>query len=151
MVIEKLELLIEYHEKIRGKWQKHGLIKSGFVTCMGPLTKEVEVVAIHKNSCSTIFGKERLEAFRIFSEAVTEKYNWNANIKYAWFGSSKEEIGRIISHGFSRTTEPKSGECFSIGVYLYPANFDGLLSAVEDENGSQTFYWRTSHVLRSCT
>ncbi|XP_009768129.1 putative inactive poly [ADP-ribose] polymerase SRO2 isoform X2 [Nicotiana tabacum] len=121
--------------KLEENNKEHGLIKSGFITCMGPLAKQVEVVAIHKNSCSTLLGKARLEAFRIFSEAVREKCNGNANIKYAWFGSSKEEIGNIISHGFSTTTEPKSGECFGIGVYLYPANFDGVLSAVEDENG----------------
>ncbi|XP_009590724.1 probable inactive poly [ADP-ribose] polymerase SRO2 isoform X1 [Nicotiana tomentosiformis] len=121
--------------KLEENDKEHGLIKSGFITCMGPLAKEVEVVAIHKNSCSTILGKARLEAFRIFSEAVREKCNGNANIKYAWFGSSKEEICKIISHGFSRTTEAKSGECFGIGVYLYPANIDGVLSTVEDENG----------------
>ncbi|KAK4357528.1 hypothetical protein RND71_023138 [Anisodus tanguticus] len=70
-------------------------------------------------------GQSRLEAFRIYSEAMHKKCGGNANIKYAWFGSSKDEICNIISHGFSTTMEPKSGDCFGIGVHLYPANVDG--------------------------
>ncbi|KAJ8569787.1 hypothetical protein K7X08_006364 [Anisodus acutangulus] len=121
--------------KLEKSDKEHDLIKAGFLSGMGQLAKEIEVVGIHKNSCSTIFGQAKLEAFRIHSEAMRKKCGGNANIKYAWFGSSKDEICNIISHGFSTTTEPKSGKCFGIGVHLYPANIDGVLSAVEDENG----------------
>ncbi|KAH0675364.1 hypothetical protein KY285_023165 [Solanum tuberosum] len=123
--------MIELEERNK----EHDLIKAGFLSGMGQLGKEVEVVAIHKNSCSTILGQARLESFRIYSEAMRKKCGGNANIKYAWFGSSKDEICNIISHGFSTITEPKSGECFGIGVHLYPANNHGVLSALEDENG----------------
>ncbi|XP_049404278.1 probable inactive poly [ADP-ribose] polymerase SRO2 [Solanum stenotomum] len=123
--------MIELEERNK----EHDLIKAGFLSGMGHLGKEVEVVAIHKNSCSTILGQARLESFRIYSEAMRKKCGGNANIKYAWFGSSKDEICNIISHGFSSITEPKSGGCFGIGVHLYPANIHGVLSALEDENG----------------
>ncbi|KAK4376878.1 hypothetical protein RND71_003174 [Anisodus tanguticus] len=111
--------------KLEKSDKEHDLIKAGFLSGMGQLAKEIEVVGIHKNSCSTIFGQAKLEAFRIHSEAMRKKCGGNANIKYAWFGSSKDEICNIISHGFSTTTEPKTGECFGIGVHLYPANIDG--------------------------
>ncbi|XP_059315852.1 probable inactive poly [ADP-ribose] polymerase SRO2 [Lycium ferocissimum] len=115
--------------------KEHDFIKAGFLSGMGQFAKEVEVVSLHKNSCSTILGQARLEGFRIYSESMRKKCGGNANIKYAWFGSSKDEICNIISHGFSTTTEPKSGDCYGIGIHLYPANIDGVLSAVEDENG----------------
>lgn len=121
--------------KLEERDKEHDLIKAGFLSGMGQLGKEVEVVGIHKNSCSTILGQARLQSFRIYCEAMRNKCGGNANIKYAWFGSSKDEICNIISHGFSTISEPKSGECFGIGVHLYPANIHGVLSAVEDENG----------------
>ncbi|MCD7463318.1 hypothetical protein HAX54_050328 [Datura stramonium] len=121
--------------KLEEREKEHDLIKAGFVSGMGQLAKEVEVVGIHKNSCSTISGQARLESFRIYSEAMRNKCGGNANIKYAWFGSSRDEISNIISHGFSAITEPKSGDCFGIGVHLYPVNLHGVLSAVEDEKG----------------
>ncbi|XP_004238657.1 probable inactive poly [ADP-ribose] polymerase SRO2 [Solanum lycopersicum] len=115
--------------------QDHDLIKAGFLSGMGQLGNEIEVVAVHKNSCSTILGQARSESFRIYSEAMRKKCSGDANIKYAWFGSSKDEICNIISHGFSTIMEPNYGDCFGNGVHLYPANIDGVFSAVEDENG----------------
>ncbi|XP_055806863.1 probable inactive poly [ADP-ribose] polymerase SRO2 [Solanum dulcamara] len=115
--------------------EEHDLIKAGFVSGLRQLGKEIEVVAIHKNLCSTIIGQAKLQSFRIYCEAMRKKCGGDANIKYAWFGSSKDEIYKIISYGFSTITEPKSGECFGIGVHLHPANIHGVLSAVEDEDG----------------
>ncbi|KAH0675382.1 hypothetical protein KY285_023183 [Solanum tuberosum] len=121
--------------KLEERDQEHDLIKAGFLSGMGQLGNEIEVVAIHKNSRSTILGQARSESFRIYSEAMQKKCGGDANIKYAWIGSSKDEICKIISHGFSTITEPKSGNCFGNGVHLYPTNIDGVFSAVEDENG----------------
>ncbi|PHT45469.1 hypothetical protein CQW23_14627, partial [Capsicum baccatum] len=114
---------------------EHDLIKASFLSGMGQWAEDVEVVAIHKNSCSTILGQARSESFRIYAEAMRKKCGGEANIKYAWFGSSKDEICKIISHGFSIIVEPKSGYCFGIGVHLYPANLDGASSTVEDDSG----------------
>ncbi|XP_055806866.1 probable inactive poly [ADP-ribose] polymerase SRO2 [Solanum dulcamara] len=121
--------------KVEEGEEEHDLMKAGFVSGLRQLGKEIEVVAIHKNLCSTIIGQAKLQSFRIYCEAMRKKCGGNANIKYAWFGSSKDEIYKIISYGFSTITEPKSGECFGIGVHLHPANIHGVLSAVEDEDG----------------
>ncbi|XP_006356433.1 probable inactive poly [ADP-ribose] polymerase SRO2 [Solanum tuberosum] len=121
--------------KLEERDQEHDLIKAGFLSGMGQLGNEIEVVAIHKNSRSTILGQARSESFSIYSEAMRKKCGGDANIKYAWIGSSKDEICKIISHGFSTIMEPKSGDCFGNGVHLYPTNIDGVFSAVEDENG----------------
>lgn len=111
--------------KLEEHGQAYDLIKASFLSGMEQLGKEIEVVAIHKNSCSRIMGQARLKSFRINSEVMRNKCGGDVNIKYAWFGSSKDEICKIVSDGFTTITEPKSGDSYGIGVHLYPANIDG--------------------------
>ncbi|KAH6826772.1 hypothetical protein C2S53_016910 [Perilla frutescens var. hirtella] len=101
------------------------------------LGKELNVVAIHKNSYSTVTGQARLEAFRAFSQAVATKRGGDANIKYAWYGGSRDEVLGIVTHGFGRCGDFEDGVSHGIGVYLSPANvpFDCAMRAKEDENG----------------
>ncbi|KAK9276522.1 hypothetical protein L1049_006056 [Liquidambar formosana] len=116
---------------------EHDIIKKSFLLGMGDFGKDANVVAIHKNSYSSLAGQARLESFRIFSEAVAKKCGGDANIKYAWYGGSREEIRQIIAHGFSRCGRPTSSEFYGFGVYLSPAKFsiDGALSSNIDETG----------------
>ena len=47
----------------------------------------------------------------------------NPNVKIAWYGSSRDEVTQIISHGFNRCDEPKHGiVTYGVGIYLV-ANF----------------------------
>lgn len=69
--------------KLKEGDKEHNLIKAGFLSGMGQLVKEVEVVGIHKNVCSIITGQARSQSFRIYSEAMQKKCGGNANIKYA--------------------------------------------------------------------
>uniref|UniRef100_A0A5B7AV60 Putative inactive poly(ADP-ribose) polymerase SRO2 n=1 Tax=Davidia involucrata TaxID=16924 RepID=A0A5B7AV60_DAVIN len=116
---------------------EHEIIKKSFLMGLGSFGKDTNVVAIHRNSYSSLTGRARLETFRIFSDAVARKCGGNANIKHAWYGASRDEICEIVSHGFSRRRPPANSELYGLGVYLSPANFsiDGALSAVVDENG----------------
>ncbi|KAA8533150.1 hypothetical protein F0562_033317 [Nyssa sinensis] len=116
---------------------EHEIIKKSFLMGMGSLGKETNIVAIHRNSHSNLIGQARLDTFRIFSEAVAKKCGGNANIKYAWYGGSRDEICEIVSHGFSRCRPPENSQLYGLGVYLSPANscIDGVSSAVVDENG----------------
>uniref|UniRef100_A0A5B7AX47 Putative inactive poly(ADP-ribose) polymerase SRO2 n=1 Tax=Davidia involucrata TaxID=16924 RepID=A0A5B7AX47_DAVIN len=116
---------------------EHEIIKKSFLEGIGPLGKDTNIVAIHRNSHSCLTGKARLETFRIFSEAVAKKCGGNANIKHAWYGASRDEVCEIISHGFSQCRPPENRELYGLGVYLSPAIFsiDGASSAVVDENG----------------
>ncbi|CAK7353010.1 unnamed protein product [Dovyalis caffra] len=117
--------------------------KTRFLTGMKQHAKDTEVVALHKISGSSLAVKARYAAFRIYEGAVLKKSGGQgqgqgqgdgvANIRYGWYGGSKEEITGIISHGFSRC----NGQSHGVGVYLSPTEFllDGLASSGADENG----------------
>ncbi|KAK3041805.1 hypothetical protein RJ639_000321 [Escallonia herrerae] len=123
--------------KVEEDRNEHDIIKKGFLVGMGQLGKETDVVAVHRNSYDGLTGQARFETFRIFSQAVAQKCGGSANIKYAWYGGSREEICEIISHGFSRCRRPEKIEVYGHGVNLSPAKFsiDGALSSGVDENG----------------
>ncbi|PSR84841.1 Inactive poly [ADP-ribose] polymerase SRO2 [Actinidia chinensis var. chinensis] len=117
---------------------EHEVIKKCFLNGMEQFGKNTNVVAIHRNSNSSFTGKARKETFRIFSEAVAKKSGGDANIKYAWYGASRDEICEIMSHGFSRLRKPENGqEPYGLGVHLSPQNFpsDGVSSSVMDQYG----------------
>ncbi|KAF3431272.1 hypothetical protein FNV43_RR26002 [Rhamnella rubrinervis] len=117
--------------------KEHGLIKKSFLMGMGLIAKDTNVVAIHKNLNSGFTRQARFESFRVFSKAVAQKCGGDANVKYAWYGGSREEISGIVSHGFSQCGRPASDHSHGVGVQLFPAKFsiDGALSSVADENG----------------
>ncbi|KAM7468646.1 hypothetical protein LguiB_016208 [Lonicera macranthoides] len=118
---------------------EHQVVKKSFLEGMGTFAEDTDIVAIHKTSYSGVTGRARFETFQIFSEAVAKKRGGNSNIKYAWYGSSRDEIYDILSHGFSRCggTENRELHGHGHGIYLSPAKLsaDGALSSAVDENG----------------
>ncbi|KAI3736542.1 hypothetical protein L2E82_26383 [Cichorium intybus] len=65
-------------------------------------------------------GRKRGEIkVKIFSKAVEINNGGDANIKYAWFGASKDEINKIILHGFNHENIQKNSS-FGQGVVLSP-------------------------------
>lgn len=103
--------------------KEHGLIKKSFLMGMGLVAKDTKVVAIHKNLNSGFTRQARLESFRVFSKAVAQKCGGDANVKYAWYGGSREEISGIVSHGFSQCGRPATDQSHGVGVQLFPAKF----------------------------
>lgn len=95
----------------------HEIIKRKFVSGLGSLGMETAVVAIHRNSCSGFLGQARLQSFRVFARAIEKKCGGNGNLKYAWFGGSKDEIEKIVSHGFGHC---ENKGLFGRGIYLSP-------------------------------
>ncbi|XP_023877877.1 probable inactive poly [ADP-ribose] polymerase SRO2 [Quercus suber] len=117
---------------------EHGMIKRSFLTGMGSVAKYTNVVAIHKNSLSTLTRKARLESFQLFSEAVAEKCGGDANVRLGWFGGTRDEILGIVKHGFSHCgRRPVNGQSYGVGVHLASTQFsiDGALSSDVDEDG----------------
>ncbi|KAL5544202.1 hypothetical protein UlMin_007986 [Ulmus minor] len=116
----------------------HDLIKHRFISNLGLLGERTRVEAIHKNSHSTIVGQARLHSFQIFSKALEKKNAGNANVKYAWYSpSGKDEISRIVRHGFGDFDKSRNNGLFGHGLYLVPD--DSPLPCVEstcaDEDG----------------
>lgn len=100
--------------KLEENQSEYGVIKRNFLAGMESVGEEINLVAVHKNSYSSVAGQAKLEAFRIFSQAVAARRGGDANIKYGWYGGSRDEICGILNHGFGRFG--------GIGVYLSPAN-----------------------------
>lgn len=101
---------------------EYSVIKRSLIVGMGLIGKDIDVVAVHKNSYSGVTGQARLEAFRIFSRAVAAKRGGDANAKYGWYGGSRDEIRDIVTHGFGRCGSFEKGVSHGIGVNLSPAN-----------------------------
>ncbi|CAH8354027.1 unnamed protein product [Eruca vesicaria subsp. sativa] len=120
--------------------QEHDVITTCFLSGLG--NTNTTIVTIRKKSPHTFTTKANHLAFRIFTEAIARKNNADPNVKYAWYcnrrsSSSKEDLERIITYGFSSHDETKdsSSSSHGIGIHLFPSNLS--LSAVEatEEDG----------------
>lgn len=112
----------------------HGVISNKFLSGLGCFGSSTQITAIHKGICSSFTKQAKLQSFLIFSKAVEKKCGGNANVKYAWFGASKDEINDIFSHGFSH---PSNNGAYSQAICLSPDDnpLDCLQTAVPDKNG----------------
>ncbi|CAN4086182.1 unnamed protein product [Withania somnifera] len=117
-----------YQEKI------HGIISNKFLSGLGCFGTSTQITAIHKETCASFTKQAKLQSLLIHSKAVERKCGGNANVKYAWFGASKEEINNILSYGFSY---PSNNGAYSQAICLFPDynSLDCLQTAVADKNG----------------
>ncbi|KAJ8449101.1 hypothetical protein Cgig2_004156 [Carnegiea gigantea] len=93
-LIVRVRLLVQSKEIESEDYCTKG-IKRRLVSNLGYLGNETTVVAVHR--------KNWLGCFGILAHAFAGESHGGgvANVvKYAWFGGSKEEITRIMSHGF---------------------------------------------------
>lgn len=96
-------------------------VKRSFVNGMKNFEKHVEFVGIHrKNYEWSVIDEARVDAFRVFAAAVASRNGGDPNIKYGWYGGSREEIREILCHGFRRFENRSSS--YGHGVYFSPAN-----------------------------
>ncbi|KAL8534181.1 hypothetical protein ACS0TY_010256 [Phlomoides rotata] len=118
--------------KVEEDQGEHGVIKKTLLGGMGFIGNEINLVAIHKNSHSSVTGQAKLEAFQIYCQAVAARRGGDANLRYGWYGGSRDEICDILNFGFENSSSSQGN-----GVYLSPANLliESALRAEEDENG----------------
>ena len=106
---------------------EYSVIKTSFFSSMGQnseLVKKTKIVAIHKNLNSSGSGKARAQNFHIFSKAVADKCGGNANVKYAWYGASRDEICEIAMDGFNWCLKVAGNrDCCRHSISLSPAKF----------------------------
>ncbi|KAK3013530.1 hypothetical protein RJ639_008353 [Escallonia herrerae] len=99
----------------------NAIIKRKFVSGLGSLGVHSKVEAIHRISYSIGFTKlARLQSFIFHVKAMAKKYGGNANVKYAWFGGSKDEICKVVSHGFGHSGKPENYGPHGCSVHLSP-------------------------------
>ncbi|GFZ12030.1 similar to RCD one 5 [Actinidia rufa] len=134
---EKSQLFCDGLIKLDEGDRLHETIKRKFVSGLGILGIHTSVVSIHRNSFSSFTGQARLQSFHIFTRAFEKKYGGNTNLKYAWYGDSKDEIMKIISHGFGHCGNSETKVFFGCGIYLSPddSSIDSFESSIADNDG----------------
>uniref|UniRef100_A0A7C9CKA8 NAD(+) ADP-ribosyltransferase n=1 Tax=Opuntia streptacantha TaxID=393608 RepID=A0A7C9CKA8_OPUST len=114
-------------------------IKRRFLSNFGDLGNETTIVAVHKkNWLGFRVGQAKLRCFGILAHAFAAESHGGgvANVvKYAWFGGgSKEEISRIMSHGFDhRDIHDQGGLELCLSPIDCPAQ--SVQNCVVDEDG----------------
>ncbi|KAF8037016.1 hypothetical protein BT93_B0056 [Corymbia citriodora subsp. variegata] len=120
--------------------QVHRYIKERFVSRLAKLGAHVNVVEIHQNRSSSFLAKARAQAFQLYSEAVQNKGGSDtANVRYAWYATSKGEVPKIFSYGFNSIKKPEGNGFYGCGVHFAPLNhpLDSIMTAPVDEDGLQ--------------
>lgn len=111
-------------------------IQYRFFMGLGMLATHTTITAIHKNCHRSTSGHVRQSAF-MAQEEITRKTRGGANVRYAWYDTSRQEVSSIVLHGFGRPKIPKHGAMYGVGVYLAPedcSHVSAVYSEV-DENG----------------
>ncbi|KAK4803877.1 hypothetical protein SAY86_003694 [Trapa natans] len=113
------------------------LIERQFMAGLGRLGGTIAVNAIHKNVYSAVMAQARARAFQIYMRATEKKLAGNANVKYAWYAASKEDIPKILSYGFGYSGSIAGGGLHGSGIYLSPDNhpLESLKLAPVDGDG----------------
>ncbi|KAL5188249.1 putative inactive poly [ADP-ribose] polymerase SRO2 [Glycine soja] len=98
---------------------------------MGFVGHATNVMALYKNILSfSVARQARWVSFKIFSKAVAIKCGGDANVGYAWYGGSLDDLLEIVSAGFNGCKNHNANddggdkdECHGIGMPLFAANF----------------------------
>ncbi|CAH8386898.1 unnamed protein product [Eruca vesicaria subsp. sativa] len=118
--------------------QEHDVIKTCFLSGLGPtLVNETTISSVRKKSTEGITTRAKFLAFRIFTEAMARKNGGDPNVKYGWYGGSREEIERVVSNGFSSREVNDGVREHGIGIHLVPSKYSLLAVAgtEPDEEG----------------
>ncbi|KAK1433819.1 hypothetical protein QVD17_10736 [Tagetes erecta] len=115
----------------------YGIIGKKFVMKLSEIGINARVECIKRNLFnSNAIAQARISSFQIFVKAVEKKNGGDANIKYAWFGASKDEIDNIVLHGFSYDNIRKNGFIdHGIVVSADHSPLESVESAIADEDG----------------
>ncbi|KVH98940.1 Poly(ADP-ribose) polymerase, catalytic domain-containing protein [Cynara cardunculus var. scolymus] len=115
----------------------HEVVRKRFISGMKRLGVNAQIEHIYRNLFNaSAISHARLQTFNIYAKAAKHT-NWNqTNIRYAWFGASKDDIEKIISHGFSHDNIEKDG-AFGYGLYLctYNSLIESVKSSTVDDKG----------------
>lgn len=98
------------------------VIKRRFESSFALLGVQATVAGVYRNSFGGVMGQAKLNSFRLYAQAVENKCGGDANMKYAWYGASKDEIVKIVSHGFDHCGLARNNGLYGGGVYLSPDN-----------------------------
>uniref|UniRef100_A0A7I4D572 Poly [ADP-ribose] polymerase n=1 Tax=Physcomitrium patens TaxID=3218 RepID=A0A7I4D572_PHYPA len=108
-------------------------ITSMFLKGLGKFGSETIVTNIYRDTSSR--GQARQQAFQKLVES-TEKTRGDANVRFAWHGTSKAGVSGIFLHGFGQPRTPKNGSAYGVGVYLAPEERSHVSAVYADNDDS---------------
>uniref|UniRef100_A0A453R8W0 PARP catalytic domain-containing protein n=1 Tax=Aegilops tauschii subsp. strangulata TaxID=200361 RepID=A0A453R8W0_AEGTS len=113
-------------------------VQNLFLSGMGSFAVPNNILHIHRYSPKDIPAQRRLEAFEKQLRLTGQK-SGNANAKYGWLGSRKQDIVSVIVNGFVSTGENTRDTAMADGIYLSPENraFTSVGLCDVDEKGVQ--------------
>ena len=92
-----------------------------FLSGMGPFATPNNILRVYCYSPNDITAQCRLKAFERQIRSTKEKRG-DANVRYGWLGSKKNDIVRILINGLDPTGEHVEKSDLSAGVYLSPVD-----------------------------
>lgn len=95
------------------------LVKHRLYSMLGCAAKIYHVVSVYKLTKSSLTAKARLRDFEMNSVAVRNKRSGNANVRFAWYGTTKEGVDEIIDRGFDLSRTSENTGVYGSGVYLF--------------------------------
>ncbi|KAK3152755.1 hypothetical protein QOZ80_2BG0163130 [Eleusine coracana subsp. coracana] len=113
-------------------------VQNLFLSGMGSFASPSSILHVHRYSPNDITAQCRLEAFERQMKSTKEERG-DANVRYGWLGSRKNDIIRILINGLGTTANPAEKASLSAGVYLSPENraFTSVGLCDVDEKGVQ--------------
>ncbi|XP_037459686.1 inactive poly [ADP-ribose] polymerase RCD1-like [Triticum dicoccoides] len=113
-------------------------VQNLFLSGMGSFAVPNNILHIHRYSPKDIPAQRRLEAFEK-QLWLTGQKSGNANAKYGWLGSRKQDIVSVIVNGFVSTGKNTHDTVMADGIYLSPENraFTSVGLCDVDEKGVQ--------------
>lgn len=115
----------------------YSVIRQRFLSGLGEHLAPT-VVAIHKRNWSSSFtAQAKVLSFQIHRRFMERQGLGDVNLKFAWFGTSRAGVERIMSHGFGLSELNQNNGLYGRGVYLYPddSTFESVQSGDVDDDG----------------
>ncbi|KAF3772028.1 putative inactive poly ADP-ribose polymerase [Nymphaea thermarum] len=92
-------------------------VRDVFLLGLGTLVTASHIVRIYRYSSTSSSAQAQMQLFEN-QVHVIKSYHGDANVQYAWHGSSRDGIVEIMLHGFGRIRNPIGGMAYGSGVYL---------------------------------
>ncbi|KAH7440912.1 hypothetical protein KP509_03G015900 [Ceratopteris richardii] len=97
----------------------YSFVRDKLLSGLSMLVKGATITGVYENSHAGVSGQAKLQAFSM-QESVTKMARGDANIRYAWHGTSKDGVLGILRYGFGQPRVPRNGDAYGVGVYLAP-------------------------------
>jgi len=111
--------------KVEKESEEYESIKNGFLKGMGFMGHATTIMALHKNDISFSLARQaRWDSFKIFSKAMAIKRGGDANVRYAWYGGSLDELLEIVSVGFNGCKNHDESHGVGIPLFSVPFSID---------------------------